>query len=156
MNKVKWGWRPSLWASWRPFGLGLQRPNNYQEVWRAFRENKGRRRYAWRISKHGVCDGCALGTTGTRDWTQPGVHLCNIRLRLQRLNTQPAFDPALLADVSTLVGASSRALRELGRLPAPMIRRRGEPGFRVVSWDEALDAIAATSAPRPPTAWAST
>lgn len=142
MKKVKWGWRPSLWASWRPFGIGLQRPNNYKELWRAFRENKGRRKYAWRILKRGVCDGCALGTTGMRDWTQKGVHLCNIRLRLLRLNTQPPFDPALLEDVSDLVGRRSRELRDLGRLPAPMIRRRGEPGFRVVSWDEALDAIA--------------
>jgi molybdopterin-dependent oxidoreductase alpha subunit len=141
VKKVKWGWRPSLWASWRPFGVGLQRPNNYRELWRAFRENKGRRKYAWRILKRGVCDGCALGTTGMRDWTQSGVHLCNIRLRLLRLNTAPPFDPALLADVSALTEESSRALRELGRLPAPMIRRRGEPGFTVVSWDAALTAI---------------
>src|SRR5262249_5942974 len=37
---------------------------------------------------------------------------------------------------------SSAALRERGRLPEPMIRRRGDRGFRVVSWDEALDRIA--------------
>lgn len=150
MKKVKRGWRPSLWASWRPFGVGLQRPNNFAEVWRAFRENKGRRRYAWRILKRGVCDGCALGTTGMRDWTQPGVHLCNIRLRLLRLNTAPAFDPALLADVSALKGEPSRVLRDLGRLPAPMIRRRGEPGFTVASWDEALEVIAERLRAAPP------
>jgi molybdopterin-dependent oxidoreductase alpha subunit len=33
-------------------------------------------------------------------------------------------------------------LRELGRLPYPMIRRAGERGFRRASWDEALDLIA--------------
>src|SRR5262249_20664452 len=37
---------------------------------------------------------------------------------------------------------SSAALRERGRLPEPMIRRRGEPGFLVATWDEALVLIA--------------
>ena len=39
----------------------------------------------WRILRDGVCDGCALGTKGLADWTIPGIHLCNIRLRLLRL-----------------------------------------------------------------------
>src|SRR5581483_9063804 len=60
-----------------------------------------------------------------------------------RLNTAPALDPAQLADVSPLTERSSADLRALGRLPHPMIRRRGDRGFRVVSWDEALDRIAA-------------
>jgi molybdopterin-dependent oxidoreductase alpha subunit len=60
-----------------------------------------------------------------------------------RLNTAPALDPAVVADVSTLAGRSSADLRALGRLPEPMLRRQGECGFRVVSWDEAL-AVAAT------------
>ncbi len=29
--------------------------------------------FAWRILTQGVCDGCALGTTGLRDWTIDGV-----------------------------------------------------------------------------------
>jgi molybdopterin-dependent oxidoreductase alpha subunit len=33
-------------------------------------------------------------------------------------------------------------LRALGRLPEPLLRRKGERGFRVVSWDAALDRIA--------------
>ncbi len=154
-------WRPALWASLRPFGVGLERPNNFKELWRAFRENKGRRGYALRILREGVCDGCALGTTGLRDWTQSGLHLCNIRLRLLRLNTQPAFPPSLLADLShglpegavPTVGASERAtpprprtppqLHVLGRIPAPMIRKRGEPGFRPIAWEQALEIMAA-------------
>src|SRR6187399_2016495 len=98
--------------------------------------------YAFRLLRQGVCDGCALGTTGLRDWTMEGIHLCMVRLELLRLNTAPALDPACLADVSALEGRSSRDLRELGRLPEPMIRRRGERGFRVVSWDEAYGAAA--------------
>ena len=135
-------WTPSLWASRKPFGLGEQRPNNYLEVWKALRENRGSLRYAWRILREGVCDGCALGTTGLRDWTLPEVHLCNVRLRLLRLNTIGALDPSELADVARLRRRKSAELRALGRLPHPLVRWRGEPGFRRVSWDEALDLIA--------------
>ena len=143
---------PSNWASLKPFGIGEQRPNNYREVLRAAWENRGRAPYAWRILKHGCCDGCALGTAGLHDWTLDGVHLCNVRLRLLRLNTMPAFDPDLLADAAALESKSSSELRELGRVPAPMLRRAGEPGFRPISWEEALavtaERIGATSPER--------
>jgi molybdopterin-dependent oxidoreductase alpha subunit len=135
-------WQPSLWASRKPFGIGEQRPNNYLEIWNAIRENRHNLRYAWRILKHGVCDGCALGTTGLHDWTLDEVHLCNVRLRLLRLNTMPALDPHVLEDVSRLEGKRSVELRGLGRLPYPMIRKRGERGFCRISWDEALDLAA--------------
>ncbi|HEX6076608.1 MAG TPA: molybdopterin-dependent oxidoreductase, partial [Micromonosporaceae bacterium] len=133
---------PKHWASLKPFGLGEQKPNNYLEIWKAFRENRHQFRYAWRILTQGTCDGCALGTKGLRDWTMDEVHLCNIRLRLLRLNTMPALDPAVLADVSQLAKRRSAELRDLGRLPYPMLRRAGEPGFTRISWDEALDLAA--------------
>jgi molybdopterin-dependent oxidoreductase alpha subunit len=136
-------WQPSLWASRKPFGIGEQRPNNYLEIWNALRENRRNLRYAWRILRHGVCDGCALGTTGLHDWTLDEIHLCNVRLRLLRLNTMPALDPRVLEDVSRLEGKTGGELRGLGRLPYPLLRREGEPGFRRVSWDDALDLIAA-------------
>ncbi len=129
---------PSNWASLKPFGIGEQRPNNFGEVIRAGWENRDSAGYAWRILNQGVCDGCALGTTGMKDWTIPGVHLCNIRLRLLRLNTMGPLDPERLADVEALRGLRGDELRGLGRLPEPMIRRHGEPGFTPVSWDEAL------------------
>ncbi|MEV4578849.1 FdhF/YdeP family oxidoreductase [Nonomuraea jabiensis] len=129
---------PRNWASWRPFGIGLRKPNNYLELWKAFRSVKGNRGYAWRILNQGTCDGCALGTHGMRDWTMDEIHLCNIRLRLLPLNTMPALDTTLLRDISGLVGKKSAELRELGRLPYPMLRRAGEPGFTRISWDEAL------------------
>ena len=135
-------WQPSLWASRKPFGLGEQRPNNYLEIWNAIRENRGDLRYAWRILRHGVCDGCALGTTGLHDWTLDEIHLCNVRLRLLRLNTMPALDAGVLEDVSRLEGRRGGDLRALGRLPYPMVRRKDDPGFRRVSWDEALDLVA--------------
>jgi molybdopterin-dependent oxidoreductase alpha subunit len=89
-----------------------------------------------------VCDGCALGVAGLHDWTMDGPHLCNIRLRLLRLNTMPALDLATLADVSSLRKKTSAELRALGRLPYPMLRRRGEAGFSRITWDHALDRIA--------------
>ena len=133
---------PSVWASWKPFGIGEQRPNNFGEVFRAIRENRDNAGYAWRILSEGVCDGCALGTTGLRDWTIDGVHLCNVRLRLLRLNTMPALDAAPLGDVAALEGMRGEGLRALGRLPFPMRRRRGEPGFTRISWEDALDTAA--------------
>jgi molybdopterin-dependent oxidoreductase alpha subunit len=133
---------PSNWASLKPFGIGEQRPNNYREVFRAMRENRHAAGYAWRILSRGVCDGCALGTSGLHDWTIDGTHVCNIRLRLLRLNTMPALDPAVLADVGELASLRSAELRDLGRVPRPMVRRSGEPGFQPLGWDEALDLIA--------------
>ena len=136
------GWNPSHWASWKPFGIGEQYPNNYWEVFRAAWMSREQLPYAWEILNKGVCDGCALGTTGMKDWTVDGIHVCNVRLRLLRMNTMPAFDVQLLEDVSQLKGKKSAELRDLGRLPYPMMRLRGEKGFRRVSWDEALDVIA--------------
>ncbi len=142
MERVPKKWDPSLWASKKPFGIGEQHPNNFTEITRAIRENRDQAGYAWRILSQGVCDGCALGVAGLHDWTMDGPHLCNIRLRLLRLNTMPALDTALLKDVSALRKLKSAELRELGRLPYPMMRRAGEPGFSRVTWDVALNAVA--------------
>ena len=135
-------WEPSLWASKKPFGIGENRPNNYAEIWNALKENRDELGFAWRILKHGVCDGCALGTAGMKDWTLDEVHLCNVRLRLLRLNTMPALDPAELSDVERLRAMTSAELRDLGRLPYPMVRRAGDSGFSRIGWNEALDLVA--------------
>jgi molybdopterin-dependent oxidoreductase alpha subunit len=124
------------------FGLGRQKPQHYREMVRIAWENRSELPFAWRILRDGVCDGCALGTSGLSDWTLDGPHLCMVRLELMRLNTAAALDPARLTDVAVLSSATSSELRDLGRLPEPMIRRAGERGFRVVSWDAALDRIA--------------
>src|SRR5262249_773949 len=126
-------------AKWLPFGIGEQKPHHYLEMGRVVWSNRDNLRYAWRVLTQGVCDGCALGTTGLRDFTMDSAHLCMVRLDLLRLNTQPGFDPALLADVTSLRSRSGKDLRALGRLPYPMLRRRGDRGFRRISWDEALE-----------------
>jgi molybdopterin-dependent oxidoreductase alpha subunit len=130
------------WVSLVPNGLNEQKPNHYLEMLRVAWENRDELPYAWRILRDGVCDGCALGTSGLRDWTLDGTHLCMVRLELMRLNTAPALDTARLADVGPLASMSSAELLAFGRVPEPMLRRRGDRGFRPISWEEAL-AIAA-------------
>lgn len=125
------------------FGLDQQKPRHYRDMLRILWENRDQLPYAWRILRDGVCDGCALGTSGLKDWTLDGTHLCMVRLELMRLNTAPALDPRQLADVAPLRDWTSARLRALGRLPEPLLRRQGERGFRVVGWDEALDRVAA-------------
>ncbi|MGI8500547.1 MAG: FdhF/YdeP family oxidoreductase [Hassallia sp.] len=142
LPKPKKRWTPSHWASWKPFGIGEQYPNNYWEVFRAIWLSRHKLPYAWNILNKGVCDGCALGTTGMKDWTVEGIHVCNVRLRLLQMNTMSALNPELLQDVGQLQTKKSAELRDLGRLPYPMIRRRGEKGFNRVSWDEAMEVIA--------------
>ena len=126
------------WVSLVPYGLHEQHPNAYKDIVSTIWENRGNLAYAWRILQNGCCDGCSLGTTGMHDWTMEGVHLCALRLKLLRLNTMPAMDLGLLEDVDRLRKVPPRRMARLGRLSAPMIRRRGEKGFRRISWDEAI------------------
>jgi molybdopterin-dependent oxidoreductase alpha subunit len=118
--------------------MGLQKPNHLLEMARTVWENRRNLPYAWRILSKGVCDGCALGVAGFKDWTIDGVHLCTTRLNLLQVNTARALDPERLADVAALRTLSSTELRALGRLPYPMLRMRGERGFKRISWERAL------------------
>jgi molybdopterin-dependent oxidoreductase alpha subunit len=135
--------RRDLWVGWRPNGAGHQKPNHYGAIVHTIWDNRRALPYASRILRKGVCDGCALGVAGFHDWTISGVHLCTTRLDLLKVNTARALDERELADVDALARLDGRRLRELGRLAHPMIRRRGESGFTRVSWDTALDEIAA-------------
>lgn len=138
MGKVKLG-KVKL-AGPAPFGAFSTKPHHYLEMAEIAWRNRGKWRYAWRVLNDGVCDGCALGTSGLRDWTLDGTHLCLVRLNLLELNTMDALDVDALADVSRLP-RRAKELRELGRIPVPLRRRAGEPGFTPVSWDEALTEI---------------
>ena len=87
-------------AAWAPFGLGHQKPNHQVETLRLLWQNRDHLGYAWRILRHGVCDGCSLTPRGLRDDTVPGLHLCLTRLRLLRLNTMPAAPPGAFSDAA--------------------------------------------------------
>ncbi len=119
-----------------PFGLGHTKPHHFREMLRIVWANKDSPGWAWKVLTQGVCDGCALGTSGLRDWTIEGTHLCMVRLELLRLNTMGALDVDVLSDVDSLRKHTSKELRELGRIPYPMRRRRGEKGFTRVTFDE--------------------
>jgi molybdopterin-dependent oxidoreductase alpha subunit len=161
-------WRDTLSAA-VPFGLGRTKPKHFRDMAAVAWRNRDNLAYAWKVLSQGVCDGCALGVAGFHDWTIRGIHLCLTRLNLLRLNTMPALDVRLLEDLEALRrrlppapsapahrrGAGAEAagppegpdfdnaqLRELGRLPYPMRRRRGERGFQRISWDEAYRCLA--------------
>jgi molybdopterin-dependent oxidoreductase alpha subunit len=136
------GWNPRLWAGWRPNGVGEQKPSHYRDMAAVAWANRAHPGYAWQVLTKGACDGCALGVAGLHDWTIDGVHLCTTRLNLLELNTADAFDPIVLSAVAPLRSRTGGQLRALGRLGHPMRRRRGEAGFRRVSWDEALSVVA--------------
>jgi hypothetical protein len=67
-----------------------------------------------------------------------GIHLCALRLKRLRLNTMWAMDWRRLEDIDVLRKTPGRHLAKLGRLSVPMVRRRGEKGFRRLSWDDAI------------------
>jgi molybdopterin-dependent oxidoreductase alpha subunit len=131
----------ALWRWLRrvvPFGLLVAtKPRHYREMLRMLWRNRGRWRYGMRILQHGVCDGCSLGPRGLRDDVIPGVHLCLTRLGLLSLNTMGPIPERALADIGALRAMSNEQLHRLGRVPYPLLRKPGDPGFRRITWEEA-------------------
>jgi molybdopterin-dependent oxidoreductase alpha subunit len=141
-RKIQKDWKAKLKAA-VPFGLGQAKPKHFRDMAAIAWRNRDNLPYAWKVLSRGVCDGCALGVAGFHDWTISGIHLCMTRLNLLRLNTMPALDIGLLEDISKLQTMDNAQLRELGRLPYPMLREKNARGFRRISWDEAYRRIAA-------------
>src|SRR3954462_12550694 len=107
------------------FGLGRQKPHHYREMLKIVWENRAELPFAWRILNDGVCDGCALGTSGLSDWTIEGTPLCMVRLEMRAPNPAPARDPSILTALSALAPRSSGDRRDVGRLPVPLLRAHG-------------------------------
>src|SRR5206468_2254181 len=122
-HRIKKSW-PDKFKAAVPFGLGQTKPKHFRDMARIVWANRDNLGYAWKVITRGVCDGCALGVAGLHDWTIRGTHLCMTRLNLLRLNTMPALDVSRLEDVSLLRDMDNAQLRELGRLPFPMLRER--------------------------------
>ncbi|MCU7556966.1 FdhF/YdeP family oxidoreductase [Macrococcus capreoli] len=135
--------RPDLWVSPVPFGLGRVKPHHIRDTMKIAWDNRDNLNYAKNILTQGVCDGCALGVSGLKDQTLTGPHMCTTRFSVLRLNTAPAIKQEVLHQpISELKKLSSKELRELGRIPYPLIRRKGEDRFSRISWDAAMDLIA--------------
>lgn len=139
-HKLQKDWRARL-KSAIPFGLGQVKPKHFRGMAQAAWDNRDNLSYAWKVLSQGVCDGCALGVAGFHDWTISGIHLCMTRLNLLRLNTMPPLDVRRLEDLTQLQPLDNAHLRELGRLPYPMLREKDAAGFRRISWDEAYQRI---------------
>src|SRR6266850_6545268 len=141
-HEIKRDWKSRL-KSAVPFGLGQRKPKHFRYMAAIAWENRDNLPYAWKVLTRGVCDGCSLGVAGFYDWTIDGIHLCMTRLNLLRLNTMPGLDISILSDVSKLQKLQNAQLRELGRLPYPMLREKNALGFHRISWDEAYQRISA-------------
>src|SRR5258706_2494883 len=135
-HRIQKDWKAKIKAA-VPFGLGQTKPKHFRDMAGVVWKNRDNLGYAWKVLSRGVCDGCALGVAGFHDWTISGIHLCMTRLNLLRLNTMPALDTSLLENISKLQTLNNAQLRELGRLPCPMLREKNAPGFRRITWDEA-------------------
>ncbi|HEY0826533.1 MAG TPA: FdhF/YdeP family oxidoreductase [Bacilli bacterium] len=135
--------KPSLWVDWKPMGLGRVKPQHIRDTIKVIYENRDNLPYAYRIITQGVCDGCALGVSGLMDQTLTGPHICTTRMNVLRLNTMPAMDSKWFQDVEALRKLDSTQLRKLGRIPYPLSRKPGENQFTRLTWDEALNRIAA-------------
>ncbi|HVE85377.1 MAG TPA: molybdopterin-dependent oxidoreductase [Myxococcales bacterium] len=126
-----------------PFGLLVRtKPRHFREMAKVAWENRGQLGYAWRILKHGVCDGCSLGPYGLKDNVISGTHLCVTRLKLLRLNTMDAMPESTWADLGRLRGLTNEQLHALGRVPVPLLMKKGDAGFRRISWEEAVQKAA--------------
>ncbi len=179
-HQIQKDWKARL-KSAVPFGLGQSKPKHFRDMAGVIWKNRDNLPYAWKVLSRGVCDGCALGVAGFHDWTIKGVHLCMTRLNLLRLNTMPELDVRWLEDIESLrvkLAAERRApsrresgnakgpsrcsalqfdnaqLRELGRLPFPMLREKDAKGFRRISWNEAYQRIAKKIRATTPKRWA--
>jgi molybdopterin-dependent oxidoreductase alpha subunit len=125
-----------------PFGLASDKPRHFRDMARVVWTNRDNLPYAWRVLNHGVCDGCSLGPYGLRDNVISGTHLCMTRLNLLRLNTMPAAADERFQDIDKLRSMTNEELHRLGRIPYPMVLRRGDKGFSRFTWEQALDLIA--------------
>jgi len=152
-HKIQKDWKARIKAK-VPFGLGQAKPKHFRDMAGIIWKNRDNLPYAWKVINRGVCDGCALGVAGLHDWTIKGVHLCMTRLNLLRLNTMPALDVRLLENISALEKLDNAQLRELGRLPYPLLREKSAPGFQRISWDEAYARIAKRIRAATPRRWA--
>ena len=143
--------KPSHWASLVPRNPAEQKPNHYLEMARVAWENRDQLPFAWRILEPGHVRRLRAGHDRAARLDarrRPPVH-GPARADAPQHHARPRSRRGW--PTCPRCGAlRSKELRALGRLPEPMIRRKGEPGFRVVSWEEAYAAAAEKIRAAPP------
>ncbi len=99
------------------------------------------------LTAHNTCKACALGMGGQRGGMVNELNehpsVCNKSIQAQSTDIQPAIPDALfehtLEDFKQL---SPYELEHLGRLGQPIYKAPADSGYRVVSWDWAIQHIA--------------
>ena len=138
------------WVSLAPQGIGQQKPYHYGEMLRVAWENRDELPFAWRILRDGVCDGCALGTSGLRDWThprRPPVHgAARAAAPQHRARARRAAARRRRRASTTLSSARAARARPPARADGAAPRRARL--LASIDWDEALDLVAGAAARR--------
>ncbi len=124
------GWR-SIW-----YTLELARRVGWSRMWQAMRSRN-------------ACKACALGMGGqlggmvNEGGSFPEV--CKKSVQAMASDIQAAIRPEFFARFGfrELRALTPRELEKSGRLAAPLYAGPGDPGYRPLSWDEALDRVAA-------------
>ena len=130
------------------FGIGQQKPHHYREMARIAWENRDQLPFAWRILNDGVCDGCALGTSGLSDWTLPGRAPLHGAPRADAAQHGAGARPGA-ACPTCRVAAHAHVAASCASSAACRSRCCGVTAsrdFSSATWDEALDRIAAGTA----------
>ena len=129
------------------FGLGTQKPHHYREMLKIAWENRDQLPFAWRILNDGVCDGCALGTSGLSDWTLDGTASLHGAARADAAEhgagARPGGAGRRRVARRAVVAGAARARPPAGADAAP---RRRAAASASPAWDEALDRIARRAA----------
>ena len=118
-------------------------------TFRKGRESGGVYKLYKRMRSKNACKTCAYGMGGQRGGmvNEAGSfpEVCKKSLQAQAGDMQAAIDESFFRDhsIKELESWSSLQMEAAGRLAFPIAWREGETHFRRVSWDEALDRVAA-------------
>jgi hypothetical protein len=131
VTREKW-LDPSNWASLKPFGMGEEHPNNYLELWSAFKENRDQARYAWRILTQGV---------------EP-----DLPMRIQRRELPASLDPHLAVGVpspSAVIPGAAGPTSPVGHWTLTAAPEKALAAAAAVARQGRVDRGVPTSAPQP-------
>lgn len=120
-----------------PFGLlHPRKPRHFREVLKVIADNAAQLPDAWRVL-NGPCNGCAVQTDGLRDEVMPdSPHFCLTRLGLIEETLRQPFDPSAFSNVPALRHLRNEDIEHMGRIPVPLLWRRGRPGYEPLDFAE--------------------
>src|SRR5262245_10043533 len=123
------------WAAiW--YTLRMARRVGFRQLWRAMRSKN-------------ACKTCALGMGGQKGGMRNEAghwpEVCKKSFQAMVADMQGGLEPAFFAKFSLdqLAALTPRELEWAGRLTTPLIAAPGDTHYRPITWDEALDRVAA-------------